>query len=117
MRQLCSKSELGKLLTITLRASQLGAGVSWDILEKLEALPHMTDTWISELMAFMEPHDIKPRLCQKKCWQWYTLTCEHDVFIMEAILKTNRFTKAEIKDINHARLFHQVLTLSDIGKY
>jgi hypothetical protein len=114
MRHMCSESELGKLLTIAIRASQLEAGVSWDILEKPEALPHMTDTWISALMAFMEPHDIKLRLCQKKKWQSYTITSEHDTFIMDDILKSNRFTKTEIQDINRARLFHRALTLSDI---
>jgi hypothetical protein len=111
---MCSESELGKLLTIALRASQLEAGVSWDILEKPEALPHMSDTWISALMAFMNPHDIKLRLCQKKKWQSYTLNCEHDVFIMDAILKSNRFTQMEIKDINRARLIQRALTLIDI---
>jgi hypothetical protein len=112
---MCSESELGKLLTIALRASQLEAGVSWDILEKPEALSHMSDTWISALMVFMDSHDIKlVRLCQKKKWQSYTLTCEHGVFIMDTILKSNRFTKTETKDINRARLFHQALTLSNI---
>lgn len=109
MRHMCSESELGKLLTITIRASQLEAGVSWNILEQLEALPHM-----SALMAFMEPHDIKLRVCQKKKWQSYTLTSEHDTFIMDAILKSNQFTKTEIQDINRVRLFHRALTLSNI---
>jgi hypothetical protein len=56
---MCSESELGKLLTIAIRASQLEAGVSWDILENTKTLHHMMDSWISALMAFMDLRDIK----------------------------------------------------------
>jgi len=49
MRHLSSESELGKLLTIALRATQLEAGASWNILERPDGLPHLTSTWIKAL--------------------------------------------------------------------
>jgi hypothetical protein len=115
MRHMCSESELGKLLIIAILASQLEAGVSWDILENTKILPHMTNTWISALMAFMNPHDIKLKLCNKKKWHSYALNCEEDTFIMNKILKHRKYTdKKGVQDINRARLFHRALTLSDI---
>jgi hypothetical protein len=66
-------------------------------------------------MAFMHPHDIKLRLCDKKKWRSYSITSEHDHFIMDAILKSKRYTVKELQDINRARLFYWALTSSDIS--
>jgi hypothetical protein len=115
MRHMSSESELGKSVTISLRAAQLEAGVSWDILENPSYLPHMSALWISALCAFLEPHDIKLKLCRKTKWESYSVTCEHDSFIMDYIIKSKRFTDREIGDINRARIYYRALTISDIA--
>jgi hypothetical protein len=76
MRHMSSESELGKSVTISLQAAQLlEAGVSWDILEDPGYLPHMSDSWISALCAFLAPNDIKLKLCSKTKWDSYSVTC------------------------------------------
>jgi hypothetical protein len=67
---------------------QLEGGVAWDtILEQMELLPHMLDTYISALMAFMEAHNIKLHLCDEKKWHLYSFNCEQDTpFIKDEIL-------------------------------
>ena len=114
MRHLSSESELGKSLTIALRATQLEAGVSWNILERPDKLPHLTDTWITALRDFMAPHDIQIKLCPTTEWK-VVKTCKHDTFIMEEILQTKRYTDGELKDINRARMFFRAMTVSDIA--
>jgi hypothetical protein len=115
MRHISSESELGKSVTISLRAPQLEAGVSWDILENPSYLPHMSDLWISALCAFLAPHDIKLKPSSKTKWESYSVTCEHDSFIMDHIIKSKRFNDREIGDINRARLYYRALMVSNIA--
>jgi hypothetical protein len=68
MRHMSSESELGKLITISLRAAQLEAGVSWDILGKPQTIPHMSNSWIKALMDFLVPHGIALKLCEDTKW-------------------------------------------------
>jgi hypothetical protein len=106
MRHLSSDSELGKSLTIALRASQLESGVSWDILEAPRKLPHLTDTWIFALCEFMAPHGIQLKLCSQIKWHSYASTCENDTFIMDHFLQSNLFSDKELGDLNRVHIFH-----------
>jgi hypothetical protein len=115
MRHLSSESELGKLIMISLRAAQLEAGVSWDILEQLEQLPHMSTSWIKALVDFMSPHGINLKMCNDTKWHLYAATSEGDSFIMDHILRSKQFLDSELADINRVRLFFRALTVSDIA--
>jgi hypothetical protein len=115
MRHMSSESEAGKNLKIALRAAQLEAGVSWDILEKPTTIPHMSHSWIKALMDFLAPHGIQIKQCNDTKWESYVIQSEGDEFIMDKVLSSNRFSDQDKADINRARLFYKALTVSDIA--
>jgi hypothetical protein len=115
LRHLSSESELGNSLTIAICASQLEAGVSWDILERPSHIPHLTDTWIAALCNFMAPHNIQLKLCTQTKWHSYAINSEHDTFIMDHLIKSTLYSDKELGDLNRVRIFHRALTVSDIA--
>jgi len=53
LKHIRAKTMLGTLLTITIQAYQLQAGISGNILEDTMPLPWMPDRWLNNLRSFL----------------------------------------------------------------
>ena len=111
-----TKKDPGSVLRMSIAWWQFVAGISQPMLQCPELeLPHFdceskyiesTRNFLASIGAYLELDDPGVPPLQR----------EHDVFIMEEIMKTGRFTTTEIKRVNLCRLCLQVLTLADITR-
>jgi hypothetical protein len=105
-------SEAGKLLIMSLKYSQIEAGVPFNLLEQPNVtIPYMTPTWITSVRQFLFQHNISVNVTDTLRIRYSN---QHDCCIMdtEALI---RYTPGQQRDINLVRLYIQALTLSDLS--
>ena len=106
-------SEAGRLLLLSIKSTQLEAGIEDNILSHPHIpLPYLTDTWITSLRQFLSKHFIRIDITD-------TLNIRYngnrDMCIMNPTLLRG-YTTQQQKDINLVRLYLQAITpLSDIS--
>ncbi|KAI2505035.1 hypothetical protein MHU86_9391 [Fragilaria crotonensis] len=108
------ESTIGKLLKSTMAWTQLSVGMSYPILERTQdSLPHLEAKWIGSLRQFLGSISASIYLDDSYVPQPQR---ENDIYLMDAIVHSDRFTPTEIRKLNYCRLYLQVVTLSDITK-
>ena len=107
-----SPSQAGKLLRIAVAWTQYAIGTSTSFLgNPNEPLPHMEVKWLKSLREYLRHVGGSLHLDQS-----YVPDLEraHDHYIMDLIIKSDKYDPAEITQLNHCRLYLQAITLSDI---
>ena len=114
LRHWRSQSSVGKLLKSAVAWTQLSVGTSCSILEQVEVpLPHLESKWIRSLRMFLASISASIQL-DDSCVQ--EPQREHDRYLMDMIIQSDRFTPSEIRRLNYCRLYLQAVTLADITK-
>ena len=102
----------GKLLRCTMAWTQMTAGTSYSILQRVyEVLPHLESRWLTSMRTFMADINATIELDETGV---PSVQRQADKHIMDQILESNKFTAAQIRRLNYCRLFLQAITLSDI---
>ena len=102
----------GKLLKCAVAWTQMTAGTSYSILQRVyEDLPHMESKWLVSMRTFMAQINASIDLDHKGVPPTQR---QHDAHIMDAILESDKFTASQIRRLNYCRLFLQAVTISDI---
>ncbi len=102
----------GKLLRCTVAWTQMTAGTSYSILQRVyEDLPHLESRWLTSMRTFMA--DINATL-ELDDTGVPSIQRHDDKHIMDAILESNKFTAAQIRRLNFCRLYLQAITISDL---
>jgi hypothetical protein len=104
--------KVGNVLLISLRHLQLEAGVSFDLFQlPTRPVPYLTDCWLLHLRRFCSTFNISLRILSNR------IPCSsraNDSFLMEHALNMG-FSRQELVDLNLARTYLQVTTVSDIA--
>ena len=108
-----SGSEAGKLLLISLKYTQIEAGIPEQLLEKpnIHVSYYITSTWLTLLRQFLYTHNITITLTD-------TLRIVYSGTSDQCIMNIaflSQYTNQQQRDINLARLYLQAITLSDIS--
>ena len=104
--------KVGNVIIISLRHLQVEAGVSFDILcQPKTPLTYLTDCWVLSLRRFCAAHDISMRALKNKV---PTISRIGDRLLMD-VASTLGLTRQEMIDLNLARTFLQVTSISDIA--
>ena len=105
-------SEAGRLLIISLKYTQLEAGVSLQLLENPgKNIPYITPTWITSIRQFIYQHNITINITDTLQIR-YSGKQDQCIMDCEAL---ERYTPGQQRDINLVRLYIQALTLSDLS--
>ena len=98
LRQWRLQSFVGRLFRCVIAWLQVAVGVSYPILEYPKRdLPHMEALWISSMRMFLGSTDTMLRLDDPYVPPRQR---EHDDYLMDLILASNHYTKAEIRKLN-----------------
>jgi hypothetical protein len=105
-------TEAGKLLLLSLKLSQLEAGINEDLLSHPTIpLPYITNTWITSVRRFSGNHSLKIHITDTLRIRF---NGQYDSCIMVPCL-LHRYTVPQQRDINLVRLYLQVVTLADMS--
>jgi hypothetical protein len=107
-----AKTEVGKLILLSLKYSQIEAGISQPLMEHPEIpMSYISPTWLLSLRQYMYQHNLALTFSDQLHINYQG---QYDRCIMQqAMLK--RYSKQQQWDINLVRLHLQVMTLSDIS--
>jgi hypothetical protein len=106
-------STAGRLLRIGIAWFQEQVGVSFSILDNVQAiLPHLESIWFKSLRQFLCSIHARLRLDEPAISKIQRL---YDTHIMDIILNSNQFSSAEIRRLNYCRLYLEASTLSDLS--
>jgi hypothetical protein len=106
------QTEVGTMLILSIKYSQIEAGIKEPILERPDILvSYLTPTWITSVRQFLYQHNLS--LTFTNSIQIRFQGC-NDACIMDHA-KLKHHTPGEQLDINLVRLHLQVITLSDIS--
>ena len=107
-----SNSEAGRLLILSIKATQMEAGIGEHILLHPDIqIPYVTNTWITSLRTFLSHHSIKINITNTLAIRY---NGQRDACIMNP-LYLKGYTTQQQADINLVRLYLQVITLSDMS--
>ena len=114
VNQLWKTSASPSLLRANLEAMQLEAGTHYNVFSS-QAMEiqwfNTTQSWIIETLHFCRKHEITLDIAFLEL----TAQCENDKFIMEELSRAG-FSKQDMTRLNRCRIYHQVVTLSDISE-
>jgi Reverse transcriptase (RNA-dependent DNA polymerase) len=105
-------SEAGKLIIMSLKYTQLEAGVSYNLLQKTNTkLQYITPTWATSVRQYLYQHNISVNITD-------TLRIRFSNKFDRCIMETEalqRYSPKQQRDINLVRLYIQAVTLSDMS--
>jgi len=113
LKHLCTHTATGNLITTTLQAYQIQAGLEQPILEDTRPLPWMNSCWISTLRHFLQT--IQGTIHLENPWTIPKIR-HQDRHLMEDFLAAPLTTK-ELRTINNCRLHLQVTALAEISDH
>ena len=91
---------------------QFSAGISQSIfVDTIRELPHLETVWIGSIRRFLQFIDATIDLDDVYIPQKQRV---HDIHLMEEVIDSRKFTRADIKRVDLCRKYLQVHTLSDI---
>jgi hypothetical protein len=109
--EIFGRTQVGQLLLLQVRASQLEAGIKNQILEEPSIkISYLTPTWVLSMRQFMSNHNISITLTDR--WE-RKLEGKHDRYIMSLVF-LQRYSIRQQTDINLVRIYLQVHTLNDM---
>jgi hypothetical protein len=107
------KSEVGRMLRCAMAWAQVNVGVSYPILEhSFPSLPHFESKWIASIRQYLASICAGIQVEEPGVPH---LQRQGDSFIMDHVLESGLFTKAEIRRLNYCRLYLQAITIADIA--
>jgi len=107
-----SNSEAGKLLLISLKYTQIEAGIPENLLDRPDKhLSYLTPTWITSLRQFLFQHNVTISITDTL---YIVYSGPHDKCIMDTDA-IKFYTPQQQRDINLVRLHLQAITLSDLS--
>ena len=107
-----TEHKVGNVILISLRHLQVEAGVSFDILQfPARPLPYLTDCWLLHMRGFCAKHGVSLKVRSNRL---PTKARANDSFLMEHAM-TLGLKRQELHDLNLARTYLQVTTISDIA--
>ena len=107
-----ANSEVGKLIIISIKYSQIEAGIKEHLLENPAIdIPYLTPTWITSVRQFLFQHNLT--LTFTNSLQIH-LQGSSDQHIMQP-LQLKKYSPQDQRDINLVRLYIQAITLSDVS--
>ena len=113
MRHWRLRSTAGKLLRVAVHWFQQQTGVSFSILQDVKtSLPHLESKWIASLRDFLATADMSFQIDDPTIPPKQRL---RDTYLMDVIIDSKKFTKAEIRRLNYCRLYLSVITVSDVS--
>lgn len=89
----------------------LGTGTSF-LIDVTTPHPHQESKWLSLLRRYLEHIDGTLELDEAFV---PPLQREHDFYLMDSVIRSGKFTPAQIKTVNYCRLYLQAVTVSDIS--
>ena len=102
----------GQMLRVAVSWAQYAAGTSWSIFRyTVPLLPHLESTWLASMRQYLKAVNGFLELDTPFI---PTLQRRHDIFFMDAVLRSGQFTPGAVKRINYCRLYLRVITLADI---
>jgi hypothetical protein len=102
----------GKILRVALQWAQFCSGMSKPILEDTSTkLPHLESEWIASLRKFLD--NIKGKIQVDEPGVPVRMR-EHDQYIMDIAIESNKYKPHQIRRINYCRLYLNITTLSEI---
>jgi hypothetical protein len=109
----------GQRLRSVVAWAQFSSGMASPILEApSRTIPHLESKWLASLRVYLASINASLHLDMTGL---PPLEREHDGFIMDWIVQSNKFTDKEVVRLNYCRLFLNAVTLSDLtvtnGKY
>jgi hypothetical protein len=106
------KTEVGKMLILSIKYSQIEAGIKDHILERPDiAISYLTPTWITSVRQYLFQHNLSLTLTD--CLRIHFHGPNDKCIMQPGILI--RYTRQQQQDINLVRLYLQAITLSDIS--
>ena len=107
-----NKSEVGKMMIISIKYSQIEAGIKEHILERPDIhISYLTPTWITSVRQFLYQHNLVVTITNTINIRFQGT---NDACIMNyTMLKL--YSSHQQQDINLVRLYLQAITLSDIS--
>ena len=107
-----NKSEVGKMMIISIKYSQIEAGIKEHILERPDIhISYLTPTWITSVRQFLYQHNLAVTITNTINIRFQGT---NDACIMNyTMLKL--YSSHQQQDINLVRLYLQAITLSDIS--
>ena len=113
LRHWRQKTVAGKLLRHVVAWAQVTTGMASPILEVPSLpLPHLESKWLASLRGYLASINAALHL---DVTGLPPLEREHDGYIMEWIVQSDRFKDKEIIRLNYCRLFLNAITLSDLS--
>ena len=120
VRQIChfldhifAEDSIGNMILIKLRYLQLESGSGSHLLAD-PSIPfsYLTPCWLTSMRDFMGRHSIQLDVTKSRL---VPLSRAHDRYLMDDFRLLSNFTSNDLYDINRARIFLKVTTLSDIS--
>ena len=110
---LAANTITGQLIRTSIEAAKIEIGVGRNLFDLDYSLYHhlLTDCWIKTIWEFT--FDNKIRIVDDVT-EDMKLQRENDVYLMEEIVESRKFTKGELQHINRCRLHLQVYAFSEI---
>jgi hypothetical protein len=106
-----SDNESGKLIIMSLKYSQIEAGIAEPLLEHPSIhLPYITPKWLTSVRQYLYQHTLTLTITDSLTVQ---LRGPHDKCIMSSP-SLKHYTTTQQKDVNLVRLHLQIITLSDM---
>ena len=105
-------SHAGKILKITSLWAQQHAGISEYFLNTQKDLSYLPTGWFKSLAGYLRENKAGIRVDKS---QVYPKQCENNFHIMDRVIESGQYSKADIKMINNCRLHLRVTTISDIS--
>lgn len=108
-----SSNMLGEQLRVLTEQSKVELGLGGNLFtQEYARYGHLlTDSWIKSLWQFLSEFNIT---LEDNVTHTLPLQRENDLYLMEIICHSDKFTKAELRHINRSRLHLRATTLSDI---
>jgi hypothetical protein len=105
------KSLTGKLLKCAVAWTQMTAGTSYSIFQRvIDDLPHLEAKWLTSMRTFMAQINASMELDMKGI---PSLQRQHYAHIMDIVLESNQFTSTQVRRLNYCRMYLQAVTISD----
>ena len=104
-------TEVGKLMISNLEAAKLEAGIYGSLFDSSTQVSwfNTTQSLVLETLRFCRQH----KICFDEPGQCLQPNCDKDSSLMASLAQMD-FTKGQLKAINRCRLYHRVISVSDI---
>jgi hypothetical protein len=102
----------GHMIKVALEWAQVMAGTTTPILEDNKVLPHLTEQWLAGVQEFLVENNSSIHIPSLREQQ---VRRTNDQRIMDIVMKQQRWTPRQIRNINNCRLYLRVENISNMA--